>query len=228
MSKNLLQEAWTSKETFAAVLLTLFLDRFGTEALEWDPSTIAMEVEEEFNVDLPQLSFDKLIVGIQLLTTDRFYRSLPDFISFCNVLSGDVYRPDMWDPADAEEVAWGITEAMLISPPEGAEPFSDEIRAYMGAVLDSEGLINAPDVLRIALRKARVSPSIEDFSDDPAMFNAVYDLENGKTADINNTMVAKTQLLAAQLAALKLDNGNTKEVAEMLQKSISDAQSPLE
>lgn len=220
MSKNLLQEAWTSKETFGCVLLTMFLDRFGTEALEWDPSTMAMEIEEEFGVDLPQLSFDKLIVAVQLLTTDRFYKSLPDFISFCNVLGGDVYRPDMWDPADAEEVAWGITEAMLISPPEESEPFTQEIRAYIGAVLDSEGILNPPDILRIALRQARVSPHIEDFSDDPEMFSAVYALEEGKTSDINNTIVLKTKLLAAQLAALRLDNGNTKEVAEMLQNSI--------
>lgn len=220
MSKNLLQEAWTSKETFGCVLLTMFLDRFGTEALEWDPSTMVMEIEEEFGVDLPQLSFDKLIVAVQLLTTDRFYKSLPDFISFCNVLGGDVYRPDMWDPADAEEVAWGITEAMLISPPEESEPFTQEIRAYIGAVLDSEGILNPPDILRIALRQARVSPHIEDFSDDPEMFSAVYALEEGKTSDINNTIVLKTKLLAAQLAALRLDNGNTKEVAEMLQNSI--------
>jgi hypothetical protein len=221
MSKNLPQEAWTSKETFSSVLLTMFLDRFGTEALEWDPSTMVMEIEEEFNVDLPQLVFDKLAVAVQLLTTDRFYKSLPDFISFCNVLGGDVYQPDMWDPADAEEVAWGITESMLISPPEDSEPFTQEIRAYIGAVLDSEGILNAPDILRIALRKARVSPNIEDFSDDPEMFSAIYTLEEGKTSDINNTIVLKTKLLAAQLAALHLDNGNTKEIAEMLQNSIA-------
>ena len=48
-----MQEAWTSRETFASVLLTVFLDRFGTEALDWDPATITLEVEEEFNVELP-------------------------------------------------------------------------------------------------------------------------------------------------------------------------------
>jgi hypothetical protein len=118
MPKNLLQEAWTSKETFASVLLTLFIDKFGTEGLQWDPATIAMEIEEDFHVELPQQSMDKLMVAIQLLTTDRFFKSLPDFINFCNILDGDTYNPDMWDPADAEEVAWGITEALLISPPD--------------------------------------------------------------------------------------------------------------
>lgn len=222
MAKNLNQEAWTSQETFGAVLLALFLDAFGTEALEWDPGTIAMEIEDEFNIDLPSGTFDRLMVAIHILTTDRFYKSLPDFITFCNVLDGEEYRPDIFDPADAEEVAWGITEAVLISPPDESdpEPFSDEIRAYIGAVLDKEGIINPPDILRIALRAARVSPSIGDFSDDPEMFNAVYDLESGKTEDINRTIVLRTQLLAEQLAALNLQNGNAKQVAEMLRNSV--------
>lgn len=218
-----MQEAWRSKETRATVLLTMFLDRFGTEALEWDPATIALEVEDEFDVDLPQLSLDRLIVAIQILTTDRFFKRLPDFIAFCNVLDGDPFQPDTFDPADAEEVAWGITEALLISPPEDddPEPFTDEIRAYIGSVLDSEGILNPPDILRIALRIVNVSPAMKDFSDDPTMFNAIYDVEAGKTEDINQSIRFRTELLTEQLAALSLKNGTTQHVAEMLKKSLS-------
>jgi hypothetical protein len=218
-----MQEAWRSKETRATVLLTMFLDRFGTEALEWDPATIALEVEDEFDVDLPQLSLDRLIVAIQILTTDRFFKRLPDFIAFCNVLDGDPFQPDTFDPADAEEVAWGITEALLISPPEDddPEPFTDEIRAYIGSVLDSEGILNPPDILRIALRIVNVSPAMKDFSDDPTMFNAIYDVEAGKTEDINQAIRFRTELLTEQLAALNLKNGTTQHVAEMLKKSLS-------
>jgi hypothetical protein len=199
----------------------MFLDRFGTEALTWDPTTIALEVEEEFDVDLSQLSLDKLMVAIQIMTTDRFYRSLPDFVAFCNVLGGDTYDPATFDPADAEEVAWGITEALLLYPPEEdqSEPFTNEIRAYIGAVLDSEGLINPPDILRIALRTTRVAPSITDFSDDPTMFNAVYDFEEGKKQDINQAIRLKTKLLAAQLKALSLKNGAADSVVKMLEQA---------
>lgn len=222
MAKNILQEAWTSRETFATVLLTLFLDRFGMEALEWDPSTITLEIEEEFDVELPALALDKLMVAIKILTSDRFHKSLPDFIAFCNVLGGEPYDPNTFDPADTEEVAWGITEGMLIAPPDeqDTEPFSDEIRAYIGGVLDAEGILNAPDVLRIALRKARVSPSLDDYSDDPEMFSAIYDVEANKTDEINRTIRTKTKILAAQLAALNLQNGNTQQVAKMLHDSV--------
>jgi hypothetical protein len=219
----MLKAMWKSPQTFASVLLTVFLDRFGVEGLQWDPSTITLEVEEEFDVDLPQASLDKLLVAINLVTSDAFYRSLPDFVMFCNVLSGDTYRPDMFDPADSSEVAWGLTEGLLLSPPEDDQdgPFSDEIRAYIGAVLDQEGIINAPDVLKIALRKANVSDAANEFSDDPGMFNAIYDVEAGKTAEVDDIIRAKVKMLLGQLQALQLQNGATGAVVKTLAASLS-------
>jgi hypothetical protein len=201
----------------------VFLDRFEMDGLGWDPNTITLEIEEEFDVELPQCVLDKLMAAINILTSDTFYRSLPDFITFCNVLSGDTYRPDMFDPADSAEVAWGITEGLLISPPEDEQdgPFSDEIRAYIGAVLDQEGIINAPDVLQIALRKANVSDAANQFSDDPAMFNAVYDVEAGKSAEINSIITEKVKMLLGQLRAIQLKNGNTMTVAKTLEQSLT-------
>jgi hypothetical protein len=220
--KNM-QEMWKSPQTFGSVLLTVFLDRFGVEGLQWDPATVVMEVEEEFDVDMPQCAIDKLMAAINILTSDSFYTNLPDFVMLCNVLSGDTYRPDMFDPADSAEVAWGLTEGLLISPPDDQEnePFSDEIRAYIGAVLDTEGIINAPDILQIALRQANVSDAANQFSDDPAMFNAIYDVEAGKTEDINNSIKQKALMLVAQLQAIKLDNGVTEQVVKTLSESLN-------
>jgi hypothetical protein len=222
-SDKMMKALWTSPQTFASVLLTVFLDRFGMEGLSWEPNTITLEIEEEFDVELPQSVLDKLMAAISILTSDTFYISLPDFITFCNVLSGDTYRPDMFDPADSAEVAWGITEGLLISPPEEEQtgPFSDEIRAYIGAVLDQEGIINAPDVLQIALRKANVSDAANQFSDDPEMFNAVYDVEAGKSAEINSIITEKVKMLLGQLRAITLNNGNTTTVAKTLEQSLT-------
>ena len=218
-----MKSLWTSPQTFASILLTVFLDRFEMEGLGWDPNTITLEIEEEFDVELPQCVLDKLMAAISILTSDTFYRSLPDSITFRNVLSGDTYRPDMFDPADSAEVAWGITEGLLISPPEEEQegPFSDEIRAYIGAVLDQEGIINAPDVLQIALRKANVSDAANQFSDDPEMFNAVYDVEAGKSAEINSIITEKVKMLLGQLRAIQLKNGNTMTVAKTLEQSLT-------
>lgn len=213
------RQVWSDPNSFATTLLVVFLDRFGTEALTWEPSTIAIEIEDEFRVNLSQHALDRLLVGIQLLTTDSFTKSLPDFIQFCNILSGDTYDPRNWDPADAVEIAWGLTESLLLDPPDEDEPFTDEIRAYIGAVLDQEGIMQAPDILQIALRDT-VKPTFQgDYSDDPTMFAAIYQFEAGKTQDINTVVRTNLEQLAVQLESLRLRTGSPKAIIQHLRSA---------
>jgi hypothetical protein len=51
------------------------------------------------------------------------------------------------------------------------------------------------------------------------MFNAIYDLEEGKRADIENTIRMRTKMLSAQFRALKLENGNVDQIVKMLEKT---------
>lgn len=210
-----LQQVWTDPDAFTTTLLVVFLDKYGTEALQWDPATIALEIEQDFDVALAGPNFDRLMVGIQLLTTDDFYRSLPTFITFCNVLAGGSMNPTLWDPADSLEMAWGITEALMISPPEDNEPFAEDIRAYIGYMLDAEGIMQAPDVLRIASRSANAFVQ-NDFSDDPVMFQAMYDVEQGKTDEINKIVRFRFGLLSKQLEGLQLRTGDARGVVRHL------------
>jgi hypothetical protein len=205
-------------DTFATVLVIILIDEYGTEALNWDPTTIAMELKDDFQVALPQENFDRLMIGIHLLITDEFFWSTPNFIETCNILSGDLYDPRTWDPADTEEIAWGITEAMLLSPPENEEePFTPEIRAYIGEILDQEGIINPPDVLKIALRGGGEQTLPEEFTDDPLMYEAVYKMEDDKTRGIVKTIKENLSKLMTQLDSLSLKNG---DAAGSLQKAI--------
>jgi hypothetical protein len=201
----------------------MFVDTYGTEGFDWAGETIRMEVEDDFDVKLPRPNFDRLMTAIALIKTDDFYQSLPDFINFCNILSGDSYDPRHWDPADAFEVAWGLSEAMLIHPPEDDEPFTDEIRAYIGEVLDDEGIMNAPDILKLALRgDENILERIRtDFSDDPGMFETIYAFEQGKTDDINTAIKMNLSRLAAQLEAAPLSDGNTDNVVQQMLSNLS-------
>jgi hypothetical protein len=49
------------------------------------------------------------------------------------------------------------------------------------------------------------------------MFNAVYDLEEGKRQDIEQTIRMRTKMLAGQFRALRLDNGNVEQIVKMLE-----------
>lgn len=218
---EIIRGAWASPESFATTLLMLFVDAYGTDGFQWHPETIQMEIEEDFRLKLPPANFDRLMTAINLITGDDFYKSLPDFIMYCNVLSGDTYDPRTWDPADAAEIAWGITEGLLINPPDERDdsPFTDEIVAYIGHALNAEGIMTPPDVLKIAVRDNDPEAFVAgQYSDDPLMFDSIYDLEQSKTAEINQLIVANIQRLASQLESLPIRSGSTSgAVQQMLQ-----------
>jgi hypothetical protein len=222
-TKGKLQQLWTGEDTFATTLLILFTDIYGSadgEAYAWDPRAIKLSVEDDFDLTLPQANHDRLMTAIALLKSDSFFNSLPDFVAFCNILSGDTYDPRTWDPADSSEIAWGITEALLISPPENDEPFSEDVCAYIGMILDTEGIMTPPDILRIALRgQQNLAATVQaDFADDPDMFGAVYQFETMKTAQINRTVRDNLRKLATQIQDLPLNTGDTRAaVTRMLE-----------
>jgi hypothetical protein len=218
---NAQREAWLNPDAFATSLFLLFVDQYREggsnswdnpeeDPLNWDPNTILVEIEDDFNIALPPPNFDRLMAAINIVTTDKFYQSLPDFITFCNVLSGAPFDPRIWDPADAGEIAWGITEGILLSPPDDGDenPFNDQITAYIGAALDDEGIIHPPDVLRIATHRSLPASIPDTYTDDPTMFTIVSDFADRKTSDLTRMLRETIGRLATQIAALPLRHGD--------------------
>ncbi len=217
MPTNILQQRWTAPDSFATTLLTMFADRFGTEGFHWDPNTILLLVEREFQVDLPAANFDRLMAAIALHLSDGFYNDLQTFIDTCNVFSGDLYDPRTWDPADAGECAWGIVEALLLCPPENEEqPFTEEILAYIGKVLDVEGIRTPPAILQMAIRQNR--EHIDDYSDDPVIFAGIDEFQRSKSSEINATLKRNLRQLIEQLQSLPLRTGDARQIAAEIGK----------
>jgi hypothetical protein len=219
--KNI-RQLLTDETTFATTLLVLLLDMYGPDALEWDPQTVVLEFADDFGVELSRENLDKLMTAREIFTSDDFFRRLPIFVQFCNILAGDDVRPDMFNPADAAECAWGIVEGLLICPPEDDEPFCDEIRYYVGKALDDEGIKNPPDVLRIALYASDGEPSSEaDFGSmsltDPAMFGGEFQIQQSKADEISRMIKENLNDLIRQLHSLPLQTGRTEALLEKIQ-----------
>jgi hypothetical protein len=210
--------AWLDPRSFASTLLILFADRYGTEGLGWHPRTIATQVAEDFGVDeVPRQNLDRLLAAIALVTTDYFYKRLSAFVHLCNVLSGDGFDPTTFDPADAADCAWGITEALLISPPDEPEPFCDEIRYYLAEVLRHEGFVRPPDVLALAIGGDRSDQVRDDFADDdPEMFAALYQAQSARNDEVTRLVRGGIEALLSQVEALPLESGDASGLRQRL------------
>lgn len=229
---NPIQAMLTGSGTYATTLLTWFLDHYGDEndtdadedqaaCLTWTAETIRRELEQDFGIKLPPANLDRLMAAIAILTTDLFFTAVDRFIVLCNVLSGDSFDPQEFDPADTLECAWGITEAMLLAPPDEANGFSDEIRRYLAAVLQQESFVTPPDVLRLALHGDRSAAVSASFADDPEMYAALWQKNAEKTTEVNAMIRQGLHDLFDQLEALPLQRGTTRELVQRLRANLS-------
>jgi hypothetical protein len=204
-SKAQIRAILSDPNTFATTLIVAIIDFYGTEFTNWDPATILMETEEDFGFQWPQANFDRLMAGMALLKTDSFYKNPSDFVELCNILSGAPATPGIFSPADTTECAWGITEALLLAPPHDAEPFSEEVRAYIGRACEEEGIINPPDILKIGIPSGALKIKVSNnYSDDPELYGAIWQEEKSKTDDINDLVKMRLMLLVQQLSTLPL------------------------
>lgn len=201
----------SSPDTYGTTMLAIAIKALGpdfmpSEATEelWDPQTILMELSGFLRTPVNPTAFNRMMAAIAVVTTDYVFKSLPDFIQIVSGLTGGT-PPGVVSLPDAFDVTWGITESVLLWPPDAkdTEPFVDEIVDYIGAVLKREGIINPPDVLRLGLRDdtSKLLDKIHaEFTDDPAMFNAIFDMEKNKTHEIEDDLRFNLQQLASQLA----------------------------
>lgn len=225
------KEFWKNPQLFATTLLVMFLDVYEMDGVTWTPETIQMEIQNDFSTEIPDGSFDRLMTAINLLTSDSFFVSLPDFVRDCVVLSGHQATTNLLSLPDSDDIAWGVTEAMLLSPIEEEEqnPFNAEITSFIGMVLDEEGILNPPDILRIATRDQSLVDRVNfEFSEDPEMFSAINKFESEKTDHINRIIRGRMRALIGQLQSLPIKNGNTAKVAKKMLASLpGDEDLPL-
>lgn len=220
-----------SPDTFGTTMLLLCVDAWGGECLHdpddptrgpWHPATFREELTRKFGVQPTRGNLDRLMAAVTVVTTDLFFTNAASFVTLANVLAGDEFDPEVWEKADSVECAWAITEALMLDPPDddNPNPFSDEVRHYVGAVLRDEGYVTPPDVLKIALDADFADKVSYAFGDDPEMFEGVYAVQQGKADDVEAVLRDRLLDLRGQIDLLPLNDGQTAElsrrIAEML------------
>jgi hypothetical protein len=131
------------------------------------------------------------------------------------VLSGSHPAFAEFDPADAEECAWGITEALLLTQPDEDEPFSEEVRYYIGKVLFDEGIKTPPDVLAIGLWDE--GAEFGDMSvDDPTMFQAEFKTQEDESKEIEQWLRNRLSAMLREIESIPLEGDGNKNLLSKL------------
>lgn len=213
-TRKRLRGYWEDPDTFGTSLLILLIDHANTlDVLTWEPETMRLEIHDSCGARVPHENMDKVLALVSALTTDLFYKSLETFIQVCNSLGGAGASFGVFDPVEPEEAAWALTEVGLLDPPTRGEEFDarfdDEIRRYLGLILNQDGIQRAPDILYMAIRDTVPGQDTQQsFADDPAMFNAFHDFSDKKARAITQYVREQTAELFDQLEKLPLQNAD--------------------
>jgi hypothetical protein len=213
---------WVNREAFATTLLALAIDEFGTECFEWEPETIRLEISDLYNVEIPGVNMDKLLGLMTAMSTDLFYRSVETFTHVANALNGSEANFQLWDPVEADEAAWAISEIYLNDPPPRGktltELYSEDVRRYLGVILEEEAIITPPDLLEIAIVSPSFKGSEATFADDPALFQGLYRLSQAKSKGIAEYVSRRMDALSQQLSDIPLQNRDEERWGAFLKR----------
>jgi hypothetical protein len=192
--KQLLQD----EDTYASTLLVLFIDSVGGEFLSnggWTAETFRHEIKDAFATDISDGNLGKLITAAALFTTDNLYRGLPSFLCTIHGLLGDGMDWSYAEPIDLDDLAWAMTEAFLLCPPEKDDIYDPQIVAYCKRILKTEGILSPPASLAFA-KEEDAYGNITEFDNDILLE------QSDRTNEINGYIDIKTDEMLAQIASI--------------------------
>ena len=200
-----LRKILENEETFATSLLVIMIDEFGTEMFEWDPDTLAIAAMDSFKADLPQVNRDKIWGLITVLSTNMFHSDPMIFNAVCQAFNNEEADFEIFNPISLEGVAWGVTEAILNDPEAPLDDsFSEEVRRYIGIIVDSRGLSQVPVVLSMALPSESLSEGAMAYADDPDMYAAINKTQQENTDSVLSYTKKRVGALFSELKGLPL------------------------
>lgn len=187
-------EMWQNPEASATVLNAMLISKYGEEALDWDPLTIRLEIQDDFKVSPADEVMNKICAMQIVMTSADFFERIDTFINVCNTLSeGDPFF-EVFTPLESEEIAFALA---TVAMNRDMLPFNPTIRRYVKEVLKADGF------------------SEDDF---PEIFSAVFG-KNPSAKEVRHT-VAEIMLepTAAELNKKNIADMLTSNVGVMIRQ----------
>jgi len=140
-------------------LLVVTLKAFGMEALEWEPELLRQEIDREYDIKLSDLQHDKLHAMVVCMVTDHFEHDWRVFETCVSLFNGESVDHEDLNPLEAEEIAVGLAEFMLLKKDVDIGPthFGEEVRAYAGIIFYEYGMHHSPKIFPTAIMPKSVN-----------------------------------------------------------------------
>lgn len=140
------REMWENPEADATVLNAMVLSKYGEEALDWDPLTIQMEIQDDFGVTPAGEVMDRICAMQIVMGTGDFFWRVDAFRNVVNTIANGQPFFQTFTPLQAEEIAIAIA---TVGMNRDMLPFSPSVRELvrLSLVGDGYGEDEFPEIL---------------------------------------------------------------------------------
>ncbi len=153
-SKQILESPYSLATVIRAVLHT----QYGDEVYDWDPTTVFLEVKDDFRVEMPDTVISRWSAIQAAMVNDVFFKRVDAFLGICNTLTTGRPFFDMLSPTTLEEVAWGVAEVGLNRD---ILPFAPGVQVYVNALLKQDGYSAPPELLEVVMDAGKKPDLVE-------------------------------------------------------------------
>ena len=130
------REMWENPEADATVLNAMVLSKYGEEALDWDPLTIQMEIQDDFGVSPASEVMDKICAMQIVMGTGDFFGRVDAFRNVVNTIANGQPFFQTFTPLQAEEIAIAIA---TVGMNRDMIPFAPSVQELVRLSLKGDG-----------------------------------------------------------------------------------------
>lgn len=131
------KQAIESTETRAVVLNTILNKLYDEEWVDWDPTTLYLELRDDLKAEPSAEAMDRIAALQVIQTSGEFFSRFEAFSGITNTLNSGEPSFTLFNPVSAPEIAWALVEVSLIRD---LLPFDYSVRKYIQTVLEGDGI----------------------------------------------------------------------------------------
>lgn len=153
------RSALENPDTLATVLHAILYTTYGESWYVWDPSTISLELKDDYGVELKSEVLDRICAVQLVMISNGFFQDIETFTTVCSTLPDGDPLFNVFDPPSVEELAWTVSEVAMNRE---LLPFSREIKQFVLHSLPEYGYtdLTCPTPLKELLEAVPDAPDI--------------------------------------------------------------------
>lgn len=206
-----------SEDTFATPVVLYLVSELGMDALTFEPETIGEKLKA-IEPDVHPALIDRVNAALGLYASDLFWTDPIVFGVVCRSLNR--HRFPAGDEPDLGDLAWGVTEAGLLTrdviDDEPMDQFSQSIIAYVKYTFKLNAVYTMPKALSDSFGRIEHILAV----DDPAIAEARQSESDTAASEIDALVADKMYTLLLQVKRISsvLSEDAAKEVDQLLQE----------